>query len=270
MPDIVWAAKPAIFAVMGVLSILTEDFLASLPDDDPQAAFVMIARRSEDYLREQLQHVDDNERSSWEEYISEQYTVMRTIIASAQRLDIEPFKDTPVPLRKGFDSDGFAQFKHDLDHYLTQFVLDQAIREKRHSIGVAPAVKDRLRSHIHAMRSQIDGAAMSDSKRASLHAKLSEFEASLEKDRIPIFKMGAILIEIIALSASVVGLAESHVMAKLSANIMETFAEAKAADDESRRPLQIDHQRWIALPPKRVEITRRESFSVDLDDEIPF
>jgi hypothetical protein len=265
------AAKPVIFIGMGVLSILTEDFLDSLPDDDPQAAFVLIVRRCEEYLREQLQFVNDSERGSWEEYTSEQYTVMRTIISSAQRLDIEPFKDTPVPLRKGFDNDSFAQFKHDLDHYLTQFVLDQAIREKRQSVGVAPPVKDRLRSHIHAMRSQIDGAAMSDSKRARLHAKLSEFEAALEKDRIPIFKMASILIEIISLSAGVVGLAESHIMAKLSANIMETFAEAKAADDESRRPLQIDHQRWIALPPKRLEVTGpRESFSADLDDEIPF
>ncbi len=121
------------------------------------------------------------------------------------------------------------------------------------------------------MRSHIDGADISDSKRAKLHAKLSEFEASLEKDRIPIFNMARVLIEILSISANVVSLTESKTMAKLTGNIMEVFAEAKAADDESRRPLQIGHQEWIALTPKRQESTSpRESFSADLDDEITF
>lgn len=256
---------------MGVLNILTDDFLASLPDEDPSASFMMIIRRCEEYLAQCLTLIDDNESGSWYSYNTEEYTVMRTIISAAQRLQIEPFSNTEVPSRKKFDSEIFSEFKHEIDHYLTQFVLDRAIREKRDSVLVPPAVKDRLRSHIHAMRSHIDGADITESKRAKLHAKLNEFEQSLEKDRIPIFKLARVLIEILSISANVVGLADSSVMAKLTANIMETFAEAKAADDESRRPLQIEHQDWIALPPKRRAAGGlKDSLSADLDDEIPF
>jgi len=257
---------------MGVLSILTEEFLESLPDDDPAKSFTMIVRRCEEYLADRYDEAEQGgDSGDWQGYQTEQYTVMRTLISAAQRLEITPFSEMDVPVRRDFRSDDFNDFKHDVDHYLAQFVLDRAFREKRESVAVPPPVKDRLRSHIHAMRTHIDNAAISDSKRAKLHAKLAEFEASLEKDRIPIFKMARVLIEILSISANVIGVAESRTMAKLTGNIMEVFAEAKAADDESRRPAPIDHKQWIALPPNRKQnIGPREAFVDDSDDNIPF
>jgi hypothetical protein len=176
-----------------------------------------------------------------------------------------------VPTRKNFDTEQFSQFRHEVDHYLTQFLLDKAIRVKRDSVLVPPKVKDKIRAHIVAMRQHIDAADISEFKRAALHAKLSEFEKSLEKDRVPIFAMGRILIELLSITANIDALSQSPQMHRLTTNIMQQFAEAKAAEDDKRPLPQIEHQQWIALPPRRVESPApRESFTADLDDEIPF
>lgn len=254
---------------MDVLTILPQAFLDELPDDSP-AAFTLIARRGLEYLQEQLQYVDDNERSSWASYQSAQHTVVNLIIASARRLEIEPFSTMDVPRKRDFDNDAFEEFKSTLDHYLTQFLLDNVIRARRDSITMSGKAKDRIRSHIHGMKQQIDAADIPEARRSTLHAKLREFEIALDKDRVSYLVITRILLEILSVSANVLALADSPTMAKLTANIMQVVAEAKAADD-SQRPLPPFDPPRMALPPRRAEETpRRESFSDDIDDEIPF
>jgi hypothetical protein len=111
-----------------------------------------------------------------------------------------------------------------------------------------------------------------------LHARLAEFEAALEKDRINILKVGAWVLGILSVSANVLQLADSPTFQKLLSNVMVTVAEQKAVDDENRQLPPVDPMP-LMLPPRRDDddfakpaprSKVREDFSVNLDDEIPF
>jgi len=257
---------------MSIFEILSAEFLAEL-SDDPREAFSMIVGRATEYLSERLKQVDDNERSSWHEYENAQHTVMNVIIASAKRLNVEPFASMEVPQRDNFGSRDFVQFQSDLDHFVTQLVLDNSIRTRREAVVMSPKIKGRIRSLLHAIRQQIDAAAMPEARRAALHAKLAQFEAELEKKRVPVFMAARIILEVLSISANVLALSDSATFHKLIGNVMQAVAEAKAADDENRQLPSSEPPRAI-LPPRKNFDPRpsgpRESFPADLDDEIPF
>jgi hypothetical protein len=259
---------------MSVMEILTEEFLAELPDD-PQAAFGMVLRRADAYVAEALQAVDETENNSWRTYETAQHTAMNTIIAVAKRYEIQPFASMVVPPRKGFGSEQFTEFKVDLDHYAAQLVLDNSIRSKRDAVAIEPKVKDRLRQHVHGIKTLIDQADMPEPRRAVLHKRIAAFEAALEKPRVNVVMLAGAMVAILAGAANVAELADSQTMQKLVATIMATIGQAKAIDEEKRElppvqptqpllpPRPADH---VAGPPK----ARHDTFAGDLDDEIPF
>jgi len=259
---------------MSVMEILTDDFLAELPDD-PQAAFGMLLRRSDVYLAKALQAVDEDDGNSWHAYVTAQHTAMNTIIAAAKRYAIEPFASMVVPSRKGFGSEDFIEFKVDLDHYAAQLILDSSIRSKRDAVAIEPKIKDRLRQHVHGIKTLIDQAEMPEPRRAALHKRIADFEATLEKPRVNVVMLAGAMVAILASAANIAQLADSQTMHKLVATIMATIGQAKAIDEEKRElpasqpphallpPRPSDR---IVQPPKR----RAETFTSDLDDEIPF
>jgi hypothetical protein len=259
---------------MSVMEILTEEFLAELPDD-PQAAFGMVLRRADAYVAEALQAVDETENNSWYTYETAQHTAVNTIIAVAKRYEIQPFASMVVPARKGFRSEQFTEFKVDLDHYAAQLVLDNSIRSKRDAIAIEPKVRDRLRQHVHGIKTLIDQADMPEPRRAVLHKRIAAFEAALEKPRVNVVMLAGAMVAILAGAANVTALADSPTMQKLVATIMATIGQAKAIDEEKRElpPVQPPQPLlpprpadYVAGPPK----ARRDTFTGDLDDEIPF
>jgi hypothetical protein len=258
---------------MSVMEILTEEFLAELPDD-PRAAFGMVLRRADGYVAEAHQAVDENESSSWHTYETAQHTAMNTIIAVAKRYEIQPFASMVVPPRKGFGSEHFTEFRVDLDHYAAQLVLDNSIRSKRDAIAIEPKVKDRLRQHVHGIKTLIDQADMPEPRRAVLHKRIAEFEAALEKPRVNVMMLAGAMVAILAGAANVVQLADSQTMHKLVATIMATIGQAKAID-EGKRELPPIQPPQPLLPPRSADYAagrkeQRETFATDLDDEIPF
>lgn len=260
---------------MSVLEILTEDFVAELPDD-PRTAFGMVLRRAETYLSEALQAVDETESGSWYPYETAQHTAMNTIIAVAKRYEVEPFANMVVPQRKGFGSDDFIEFKVVLDHYAAQLVLDNSIRNKRDAVAIEPKIKDRLRQHVLGIKTLIDQADLPEPRRAALHKRIADFEAALEKPRVNLVVLAGTMVAILAGTASFTQLADSPTMNKLVATIMATIGQAKAIDEEKRdlppvqppKPLLPPRpaDQVIASPPK----ARRETYAADPDDEIPF
>lgn len=258
---------------MSVLNILTEEFLAELPDD-PQMAFGMVLRRADEYLAKALRAVDENESNSWYGYTTAQHTAMNTIIAVAKRYQIQPFASMVLPTRKRFESEHFDEFKVDLDHYAAQLLLDNSIRGKRDAIAMEEKTKDRLRQHVLAIKTLIDQAEMPEPRRAALHKKIADFEAALEKPRVNIAMLAQVLVGILAGAASVAQLTDSPTMQRLVATIMSTIGEAKAVDEEKRElpPLQPPQ----ALLPPRPENPAMERIGRDktsprgLGDDMPF
>jgi hypothetical protein len=254
---------------MSVMEILTEEFLAELPDD-PQAAFGMVLRRADAYVAEALKAVDETEQGSWYVYETAQHTAMNTIIAVAKRYDIQPFARMVVPQRKSFGSEQFTEFKVDLDHYAAQLMLDNSIRSKRDTVAMEPKVKDRLRQHVHGIKTLIDQADMPEPRRALLHKRISDFEAALEKPRVNVVMLAGVMVAILAGAANVAELADSPAMQKLVATIMMTIGQAKAIEDE-RRELPPVQPPQPLLPPRPADhVARRETFTGNLDDDIPF
>jgi hypothetical protein len=259
---------------MSVMEILTEEFLAELPDD-PQAAFGMVLRRAEAYLADALRGVDETERSGWYTYETAQHTAMNTIIAVAKRYDIQPFAGLAVPPRKGFGSEHFTEFKVDLDHYAAQLLLDNSTRSKRDAVVIESKIKDRIRQHVHGIKILIDQADMPEPRRAALHKRIADFEAALEKPRVNVIMLAGTMVAILAAAASVAQLADSPAMHKLVATIMSTIGQAKAIDEERRELPPVQPPRAL-LPPRpvgEVEGSRKargKTFTADIDDEIPF
>jgi hypothetical protein len=178
-----------------------------------------------------------------------------------------------IPLVKNFSIEIHRQFKSDLDHYMTQIVLGSVIRGRRDSVLIDDKSKDRIRSHIYALKECIDSADITDAKRASLIKKLSEFESLLEKKRINLMHVTLVAMEIMALPGGIWSSAD--VAHKLITNVLTTVAEAKAAEDELRRLPPVTTQAALS-PPRRTELAPSNSDAShwspppDLDEEIPF
>jgi hypothetical protein len=196
---------------------------------------------------------------------------MNVVIAAAKRYEIEPFASLEAPRVADFSADVHRQFRADLDHYLTQLVLDVGARRKRASVLLAEDVKAAIRRHILEIRTAIDAADISEAKRAALHARLSEFESELEKKRLNLMAVTLLTITLAGAPGSIAASGD------LLRDIWRAVAEAKVSEEE-RRPMLAAPEPIAITPPRKEGIAKprvpkqvpRESFNQDLDDEIPF
>lgn len=140
-----------------------------------------------------------------------------------------------VPRFENFDYSEERQFRADLDHYMAQLVMGNAVRDRRNSIGLSVEAKERIRTHIHHIKDAIDKADIPAGKREALHRKLAEFETALEKSRLNLWATARVMFEILSIAANVVSLADSATFNRLIQNVMTTVAVAKAAEDENRQ-----------------------------------
>lgn len=191
------------------------------------------------------------------------------VIGLARPLKIEPFASRDVSRRRDYGRDDYQDFRSDLDHYLTQLLVDNTLRNRRNSVPILAKEKDRIRAYVHSLRKAVDEADLTDSKRAALHKKLADFEAALDKPRLNLMEAAMLVIAIAGLPGAV--WASHEVVGKLTQNILSVVGEAKLADDEDRR-LPPTEPRAALLPPRQEPAPSKEggSFGKELDDEIPF
>ena len=140
----------SLVAGMNIFDFITQDEIDDLPDNDPQAAFVRFVRISQRRLGERSAQIDVNDQSGWEELSEARHGFMNVVIAAAKKYEIEPFATLSVPRLKNFGSDEHRQFKADLDHYLTQLLLDNSSRSKRDSVLISSELKDSITYFIYA------------------------------------------------------------------------------------------------------------------------
>lgn len=272
------AALAQVKIAMNIFDFLTQDELEAAPDDGP-LAFTNLVAIAQKRLAAEIRGCDGAED---DHLLDLNYDFVNVVIGLAKSYGIAPFAKMEVPLHDRFSYSDQQKFKADLDHYMTQLVVSNAIRARRDSAVMAVPVKERIRSHLHHIRETIDRASLSDAKRANLMAKLAEFEAALEKDRVNLARLSVILLHVLSGAVGVAALSDSASFHKLISNVMQSMAEAKAADDENRQ-LTPSAPPLPLLPPRRddrgrgnsdgggyLPATTRETFSADLDDEIPF
>lgn len=249
---------------MSIFKFVSQDELESLPED-PQQAFATFVNHAQRRFAEILAGFNPDEQNEWHQIEETRHSFMNIVLAAAKRFEIEPFLSMEVPLWSEFDNKHHREFQADLDHYLTQLVIDNSLRAKRDSVTILPKSKDRIRAHVQGLRDCVDNANMTDAKREALIKKLDDFEKELEKQRLNLFVTARIAFELLAIPGGV--WASAEIANKLIHNVMQTVAEAKAAEDETRQLPPTATPKALS-PPRQ---TPPPAFaSDDLDDDVPF
>lgn len=258
---------------MAVQDFITSDEIEAAPED-PAMAFAELVGIAEKRLTDLCKpFLGSNEEADWNYIQDYRHGFENVVIGLARSFKIEPFASRDVPRRSNFGSDDYQEFRSELDHYLTQLLVDNTLRNRRNSVPIQPKDKDRIRQHLHALRQAVDAADLTDAKRATLHKRMSDFEAALDKPRLNLMEATMFAIAILGLPGAI--WTSADVVGKLTQNVLSIIAEAKLADDENRR-LGPTEPRVALMPPRQNEVKPKPSRpsgtsrSDDLDDEIPF
>ena len=247
---------------MSILNFVDHDQLDSL-DDDPRRAFMELVNIAQRSLSKQLVGFDGNQEDQWNMMEEIRHSFMSVIIASAKRFGIEPFSSMEVPRIN--DQLNFRQFRADLDHYITQLVLDNREQSRRESVAFSPKSRDAIRSYIHALKKCVEDANIDDKKRESLLKRIDEIEAELEKRRTSVLLVAKLALEVMAIPGALWG--SYDITTKLLTNLSKTVEDARETE---RLAQAVPAPRPIpALSPPR-EAPKKNLFPDDLDDDVPF
>lgn len=254
---------------MMIFDFIAQDEIDELPSDDPQAAFVLFVRIAQRRLGERSSSLDTTNENDWTELTEARHGFMNVVIAAAKKFEIEPFASLPVPRLEDFGIQDHRQFRADLDHYLTQLLLDNSSRAKRDSVFVSPELKTAIRKYLNPLRGVIEKADdLDEAKRQVLLRRLSEFEAELEKKRLSLMAVMVLAVTILGAPGA---LSSSYdVTAKLLTNILRSVGEAKMADDALRQLPPREAPMAITGPRPDEGAAFKRKARGDMDDEIPF
>jgi len=251
---------------MSILEFLTQDELDDL-DEDPRIAFMQLVNTAQRSLSAKISGLDPDNQYEWQKIEELRYSFMNVVVAAAKRFEIEPFHSMEVPQYSNFRDGDHRQFKSDLDHYVTQLVLDNSLRSKRDSVEVLPKTKDQLRTYLSGLKQCIEKGNMTDAKREALLKKLDAFEAELEKRRISMLAVARLTYLILSVPGTM--WSSVDITHKLTTSIMQTVAEAKAAEEETKQLPAPAAPKALSAPRKEPPATKG-GFSEDLDDDVPF
>jgi len=187
---------------MSILNFVTQDELDDL-DEDPRVAFMSLVNHAQRRFSEQSEKLDSSDEAQWHQLEELRHSFMNVIVAAAKRFEIEPFVSMEVPRISDFNNYDHRQFRADLDHYITQLMLDNSLRSKKDSVAILPNSKDKIRAYVHGLRECIEQGNMSEAKRESLLKRLDQFESELEKRRLNILVVAHFALELLALPGAV-------------------------------------------------------------------
>lgn len=258
---------------MTILNFVTQEQLDSLDMDDPQSAFMNLVNFAQRSFSAQTSKLDLDERNDYEKREEIRYSFMNVIAASGKRLEIEPFFSMNVPRYSSFNDGEFRDFKHDLDNYVTQIMLDNSMKSRKNSVEILPQSKDKIRSYVHGLRDCIEKSNMQGAKRKTLLDKLDAFEKELEKRRINILAVALVSFEVLGIPGSVWG--SIDIVHKLVNSVMQEVAEAKVTEEQTRSIAAPSAPKAL-LPPRAEDkkastpAWQKKTPTPDLDEEIPF
>ncbi|MCG5237398.1 hypothetical protein [Xanthobacter oligotrophicus] len=251
---------------MNFFDFITQDELDELPDD-PEAAFVLFASLAQGRLAERQRGLDLNDSSDWELLNEARHGFMNVVVAVGRRFGIEPFCSMEMPKIADFGTKEHQQFKADLDFYIAQIAVGNSMRGKRDSVNIPLSVKDRIRSYVAALKSEVEKAEIGDARRSALLDKLAKFERELEKNRLTLLELTRVIVAVAAVPGAL--WASTEITFKLVNNVIQAVGEAKATEDSERQLVSTEPMKALSPPRIKTETSVRRSPDA-LDDEIPF
>lgn len=255
---------------MSIYSFVSQDQLDEL-DDEPRTRFMQLAHLAITSLDEKTDGLDPNDDVGWRILNELRFSCMNVLLASAANLKIEPFCTWGRPSFRDYGDSDWLEFKYDLDHYVTQIVLNNTAIKGDNSVAILPRTKGEIRGYINGLRECIEKATMDDGKREALLQKLDALERELEKRRVSMITVATIAYHLWAVPGSM--WASYEIANKLITNVMQKVAEAKADDDERKALMAPEPVKALVAPIKAVEqkgFQNPAGFHFDAEDEPPF
>jgi hypothetical protein len=251
---------------MSILEFVNQDDLDDL-DEDPRMAFMQLVNIAQRSLSAKVGALDPENQYEWQKIEEYRYSFMNVIVSAAKRFEVEPFLSMEVPHYSNFRDADHRQFKSDLDHYVTHLILDNSLRSKKDSVEVLPKTKDQLRTYLSGLKQCVENGHMTDAKREALLKKLDAFEAELEKRRLNMLAVARLAYLVLSVPGTV--WASVDITHKLTTNIMQTVAEAKAAEDETKQLPAVAPPKALSAP-RKARAVPPPAFDDDLNDDVPF
>ncbi len=259
---------------MTILNFVTQEQLDGL-DDDPKVAFMELCNFAQRSFTDQTRDLDLENNNDWEVREDLRRTFMNVIVASAKRFGVEPFASSTIPRRDSWNSDIYLQFKEDLDHYVTQIVIDNSFANRKESVAILPKTRDQISGYITALRDCIEQATISEVRKSRLLKRLDDLEKELIKSRTNMLVVARVVFEVLSIPGNM--WASYDITHRLTSQIVQTVAEAKTAEQESKPLAPVAPMKELSPPrndkPEGGSFGVRPSFggkSPMEDDDIPF
>lgn len=251
---------------MNFFDFITQDELDELPED-PEAAFVLFASLAQGRLTDRQRSLNLDDRSDWEILNEARHGFMNVVVAAGRRFGIEPFLSMEMPKIANFGDQEHKQFKSDLDFYITQIAVGNSMRGKRDSVNIPLSVKDRLRSYVTALKSEVERADLGEARRSALLDKLAKFEQELEKHRLTLLELTRVIVAVAAVPGAL--WASTEITFTLVNKVIQAVGEAKVTEDSERQSIAAEPMKALS-PPRAEKLNQVPRQPKVLDDEIPF
>lgn len=224
--------------------------------DDPEVAFVRLYEEHSEIYRRRSDNAQDG-RSAAVDF-------MNDMIGIAQGLGIEGFSKWDIPE----DWDDVWNVFNNFDRAIKRFVMEIKVRKSRvtkvYSVHLTDEEKERIRSLTAKIREVVTGSDLQERKRNSLFAKLSAFEADVDRSRTRFDNAMLMSLEVIAVVDT--GIKTLNPLNELLRRIQDIMSKAKDNEPEQNQLPAPAEKKKLDPPPKRIEDHTDRS----MDDDIPF
>lgn len=265
---------------MNLSDFVDDEDIASAPSDDGEA-FLHYARRASDKFNRQTQSLRTDNNEDWEVLNEARMAFHNYIMAIADTYNMSPFPDSTALENGDYGNVDWRTFKSVFDYRMTKLVHAKARATNSDGFLLTEAAKAGIRTHLSGLRKYVTESDLPEKTKKKLLDKVDEFEAALHKRQMSMTVVYAFAGFIIGNLADATTILDSNIVHKLLNNVFHVASEEVAKTEEVAKliapvtPLQIAHDRPSKAPsraqPKPPTTTGpRESFSSDLDDEIPF
>jgi hypothetical protein len=256
-----------------------DDDIANAPVDDIEA-FVHYARRASDKFNDRTEQWEGNQDYS-EDLNDARIALHSYILGIAHAYDVAEFAKMGGLNANAYGRNEWRSFKAQYDFLMTKLMHDRARATRADGFLLTETAKEGIRTHIAGLRKYITEGQLPEKTKKKLLAKVDEFETALHKRQMSMTVVYAFAGFVMGSLADATTIADSTVVHKLLNNVFHVASAEVAKTEEVARliapksPLQITHDKPGPSPARtqpKPPLARgpRESFSADLDDEIPF
>jgi hypothetical protein len=252
---------------MSILNFVTQEELDGL-DEDPRKAFMQLVNYAQKSLFNQTSKINPENEYDWNRIEELQQKFMNVIVASGKKYEVEPFASINIPKHSEYRTTDYKQFESDLDHYVTQLIIDNSLRTRKNSVGILQNSKEKIRDYVRALKTCIENAQMEEKKKQTLLDRLEDFEKELEKRRTNVMAVTMLALDILAVPGG--AWASVEITQKLITNITQVFADSKSIEDQIKQIEKTTPPKALSPPRKPMEKEKITNDLDSLDDDIPF